>query len=183
MYIRQISERDRDRLPEEGREFVSNFMDLSTGVFHEEAFRHLLAQEVVRATRYRDFFSVCLVRPDLSDGQQVSEEIERTMSRKVRDLVRATDVVGRLSSAIGIIFLNTAGKDAFHIAERIQWNIEQVAFWEGHRARRLAVSVGVVSFPRDGHTAAGLLSLAQARLAQAVRQGGNGVSYTIGTLD
>jgi len=68
-----------ENLSEEGRDFVSEFMDTRTGVFHEEAFRHLLTREAGRATRYQDFFSVCLLRPDVADDRQQMEEIERAI--------------------------------------------------------------------------------------------------------
>src|SRR6266545_7611959 len=42
---------------------VPNFMDPASGVFGEEAFHQLLTREASRATRYQDFFSVCLIQP------------------------------------------------------------------------------------------------------------------------
>ncbi len=165
---------------------MSDFMDTSTGVFHEEAFRHLLTREAGRATRYQDFFSVCLVKPDVPGNHHITvSEIERAVSRKIPEFVRATDLVGHLSSTIAIILLHTAGTDAVRVAERIRSNIEQVAFREGAdgRPQRLTVSVGKVSFPHDGHTDAILLSQAQAYLERAAQQGGNQVTYTPGTPD
>jgi len=80
---------------------VTEFMDTQTGVFHEDSFRHLLTREAGRATRYQDFFSVCILRPDVpGDRQQIGEEIERALSEKIPEFVRATDLVGQLSSAI-----------------------------------------------------------------------------------
>jgi len=166
---------------------VSEFMDTQTGVFHEEAFRSLLTREAGRATRYQDFFSVCLLRPDVSgvDQRQLGVEIERAISRKIPEFVRATDMVGQLSSAVAIILLHTAGNDALRVAERIRANIEQVAFREGPEGRpqRLTVSVGKVSFPHDGHTDSILLSQALAYLEQAVQRGGNQVTHSSGSPD
>jgi diguanylate cyclase (GGDEF)-like protein len=162
---------------------VSEFMDTQTGVFHEEAFRHLLTREAGRATRYQDFFSVCLLRPDSAgDQRQIGEEIERAISEKIPEFVRATDLVGQLSSAIAVILLHTAGSDALRVAERIRANIEQVAFRDGleGRPQRLTVSVGKVSFPHDGHTDSILLSQALAYLDQAVERGGNQVTHGSG---
>jgi diguanylate cyclase (GGDEF)-like protein len=176
--------RDEERTcHEEGRDFVSEFMDTQTGVFHEEAFRHLLTREAGRATRYQDFFSVCLLRPDVSDDRRQIEEIERAISEKIPEFVRATDLVGQLSSAIAVILLHTAGTDALRVAERIRASLEQVAFREGPEGRpqRLTVSVGKVSFPNDGHTDAILLSQALAYLDQAVERGGNQVSHGSGS--
>lgn len=162
---------------------MTEFMDTQTGVFHEEAFRHLLTREAGRATRYQDFFSVCLLRPDSAgDQRQIGEEIERAISEKIPEFVRATDLVGQLSSAIAVILLHTAGSDALRVAERIRANIEQVAFREGleGRPQRLTVSVGKVSFPHDGHTDSILLSQALAYLDQAVERGGNQVTHGSG---
>jgi diguanylate cyclase (GGDEF)-like protein len=158
-------------------------MDTQTGVFHEEAFRHLLTREAGRATRYQDFFSVCLLRPDSAgDQRQVGQEIERAISEKIPEFVRATDLVGQLSSAIAVILLHTAGNDALRVAERIRANIEQVAFRDGTEGRpqRLTISVGKVSFPHDGHTDSILLSQAMAYLEQAVERGGNQVTHSSG---
>ena len=160
-------------------ELVSELTDGPAGIFREEAFRHLLSREALRAIRYQDFFSVCLLRPDSpGDRQGVSEELERAMSQKIPEFVRATDIVGQLSSAIAVILLHTAGDEALRVAERIRSNIEQVAFRENPqgRPRRLTVSVGKVSFPHDGHDDATLLSQAMACLQQAIDQGGNQVT-------
>ena len=169
----------------EGRGYVSEFMDTQTGVFHEEAFRHLLTREAGRATRYQDFFSICVLRPDDvlgTDREQMGREVERAISEKIPEFVRSTDLVGQLSSAIAVILLHTAGADALRVAERIRANIEQVAFREGPEGRpqRLTVSVGKVSFPHDGHTDSILLSQAMAYLAQAVERGGNQVTHSSG---
>ncbi|HEX6406289.1 MAG TPA: diguanylate cyclase [Gemmatimonadales bacterium] len=171
-------------LSSEGRGYVSEFMDTQTGVFHEEAFRHLLTREAGRATRYQDFFSICVLRPDVPgiDREQMGREVERAISEKIPEFVRATDLVGQLSSAIAVILLHTAGADALRVAERIRANIGQVAFREGPEGRpqRLTVSVGKVSFPHDGHTDSILLSQAMAYLAQAVERGGNQVTHSSG---
>src|SRR5713226_10780742 len=159
-------------------------MDTQTGVFHEDSFRHLLTREAGRATRYQDFFSVCILRPDVpGDRQQIGEEIERAISEKIPEFVRGTDLVGQLSSAIAVILLHTAGTDALRVAERIRASLEQVAFREGPEGhpQRLTVSVGKVSFPNDGHTDAILLTQALAFLDQAVRRGGNQVSHGSGS--
>ena len=44
---------------------MSDFIESTTGVFAEGTFRHLLTREASRATRYQDFFSVCLLKPDI----------------------------------------------------------------------------------------------------------------------
>jgi diguanylate cyclase (GGDEF)-like protein len=165
---------------------VGELTDDQAGIFPEEAFRHLLSREALRAIRYQDFFSVCLLRPDRpGERRGVSDDLERAMSQKIPEFVRATDIVGQLSSAIAVILLHTAGDEALRVAERIRTNIEQVAFRENPEGRpqRLTISVGKVSFPHDGHDDATLLSQAMAYLRQAVDQGGNQVTHSPRTLD
>ena len=165
---------------------MDEFMDSQTQIFREEAFLHLLNREAIRATRYQDFFSVCLLRPDgPADQPRVSEEVERAVSQKVPEFVRGTDMVGQLSSAIAVILLHTAGDDALRVAERIRTNIEQVVFRESSEGppQRLTVSVGKVSFPQDGHTDAALLAQALAFLDQAAHRGGNRVTDSGEVID
>ena len=167
-------------------EIVGGLLDGQTQIFREEAFLHLLSREAVRATRYQDFFSVCLLRPDSpGDRSRVSEDIERAVSEKIPEFVRGTDMVGQLSSAIAIILLHTAGEDALRVADRIRANIEQVAFQEGAGGspQRLTVSVGKVSFPQDGHDHAALLAQALAYLEEATHRGGNQVTGGDGIRD
>jgi len=165
---------------------MGKFMDSQTQIFQEEAFLNLLNREAVRAIRYQDCFSVCLLRPDGSaDQRRVSEEVERAVSQKIPEFVRGTDMVGQLSSAIAVILLHTAGEDALRVAERIRANIEQVAFRESsdRPPQRLTVSVGKVSFPQDGHDHAALLSQALAFLDRAANRGGNQVTDSGEILD
>jgi diguanylate cyclase (GGDEF)-like protein len=115
----------------------------------------------------------------------VSGELERALSQKIPEFVRATDIVGHLSSAVAVILLHTAGDEALRVAERIRSNIEQVAFRETPEGRpqRLTVSVGKVSFPYDGQDDATLLSQAVAYLQQAADQGGNQVGHSPRIID
>jgi diguanylate cyclase (GGDEF)-like protein len=152
------------------------FVDQDSGVFVEEAFRHLLSREAMRATRYQDFFSVCLVKPDAPPEQ--SDPIAEVVGRKISQFLRSTDMVGRLGEGIAVLLLHTEGPDAGRVAERLREHIERVAFpGEGGEPRQVTLSVGAVSFPRDGYNDAVLLSRARANLAEAARGGGNRVVH------
>src|SRR5262245_35299863 len=154
---------------------LTDFMDPESGVFVEEAFRHLLSREATRATRYQDFFSVCLVRPDMPAS---NEPIAEQVSRKIAQFLRSTDMVGRVQGGIAVLLLHTEGTDAERVAERLREHIEQVAFpGESGGSRQITLSVGSVSFPRDGYNDTVLLTQAQAHLAEATRTGGNRVVH------
>ncbi len=155
---------------------VPNFMDPASGVFGEEAFHQLLTREASRATRYQDFFSVCLIQPD-GVGPEQDEPIQQAVSRKIAQFLRSTDVVARTREGITILLLNTPDADAIRVAERIRSHVENVSFQPdpAGAARRVTLSVGLVSFPRDGHNETMLLSRAQARVKNASERGGNQV--------
>lgn len=156
---------------------MTDIMETATGVYLEETFRHLLTREAQRATRYQDYFSICLLKPDRVDGS--GEDVPQALTRKISQFLRSTDMVGRVHDGIAILLLHTEGADAVRVAERIRDHIEHVAFGAapGDSPRQLTLSVGGVSFPRDGYNDTVLLSRAQAHLNEAARRGGNQVVY------
>src|SRR5215467_8344000 len=75
-------------------------------VLDEETFRRLLALEANRATRYRDFFALCLVQPDQAGPKdETGEMLGRRVASKIAEFVRSSDVVGRLGDGIGVLLL------------------------------------------------------------------------------
>lgn len=160
---------------------VSDLKDAAREVLGEEAFRHLLARETNRATRYQDFFSVCLVKPDATETAHFTPaEIQQAVARKITEFLRSTDVVGCVHDGAAILLLHTASTNAVRVAERIRANIGNVAFpgIPGGPPRRVTLSVGEVSFPRDGSNDRLLLSRAEANLREAARRGGDTVVHT-----
>lgn len=162
---------------EQKEPIVSDFVEPVTGAFIEDAFRHLLTREALRATRYQDFFSVCLLKPDA--GGAGDEEVRRVVFKKIAQMLRSTDMIGQVDNGIAILLLHTEGADAVRVAERLRSHIEQVAFPRppGDGSRHVTLSVGGVSFPRDGYNDSVLLARAQAHLSEAARRGGNQVVY------
>jgi diguanylate cyclase (GGDEF)-like protein len=161
-------------------------MDTSREVLSDEAFRRRLAMETERASRYRNFFSLCLVAPD-TDGPAAdgAPETRHAIARKIAESLRSTDIVGHIRDRAGFLLLHTASTDGVRVAERIRSLIEQVAFpgLSGGQPRRITLSIGEVSFPRDGATDRALLSRAEANLQEAVRRGGNRVVGAEDALD
>ena len=159
---------------------LSKLADISREVLPEETFRRWLARETSRATRYQDFFSVCLIKPDPSEtGANGAGDLQQAVSRKVAELLRSTDVVGRVQDGTAVLLLHTASTEARRVAERIRAHLENVAFpvTSGTAARRITLSVGEVSFPRDGYNDKVLLARAQVHLSEASRRGGNQVVH------
>ena len=104
---------------------------------------------------------------------------KHAIARKIAEFLRSTDIVGRVQGGAAFLLLHTTSGDAVRVAERIRGHIENVAFpgTPGGPPRRVTLSVGEVSFPRDGSTDKMLLSRAEANLQEAARQGGNRVVY------
>ena len=161
---------------------MPDFNDPASGVFSEEAFHELLTREASRATRYEDCFSVCLVRPDETE-REPGEAVQQAVARKITEFLRATDVVARLRDGIAVLLLYTPDADAPRVAERIRAYIESASFQSdpSAAARRVTLSMGLVSYPRDGNSETALLSRARSRLNEAAERGGNRVVAADGT--
>jgi diguanylate cyclase (GGDEF)-like protein len=99
------------------------------------------------------------------------------VAKKIAELVRSSDVVGRIGDGIGILLLQAASGDALRVTERLRNEIGNVRFQASAAGpgRKITLSVGEVSFPTDGHSEISLLARARARLQEPVRSGGNRV--------
>jgi diguanylate cyclase (GGDEF)-like protein len=160
---------------------VTDFTDQATGAFLEDALRHLLLRETSRATRYQDFFSLCLIAPDGTEpGNGSDADLRQAICGKIAQFVRSTDLVGHLQGRIAVVLLHTAGPDTVRVADRIRSHIEKVAFPASATggSRQVTLSIGAVSFPRDGYSHSSLLTRAEVHLVEAARQGGNRIVYS-----
>ena len=143
-------------------------------MFDEHDFRRLLAWEIQRATRYQDFLSLCLVRPDHPGGR--SRDVLEAMARQAADLLRATDVVAlQDDDSIAIMLVHTPDTDARTICDRVRALLEGLSLRARPDAPALksVLALGLASFPTDATTDSALLEKAQARLA-AARKGAQG---------
>ena len=160
---------------------VASLLDPSTGLLQQEAFLHLLLRETGRATRYRDFFSLCLFKPDLREGEPgLERQVAISLSRKMSELLRVTDLVGPLPEGMGILLLHTDHLEAVRIAERVRAAVRRLEFRlePGPSPKLVTISAGTVSFPRDGQTSSTLLSRAEKYLQAARQRGGDSVVHT-----
>jgi len=148
--------------------------DVSPGprVFDEPDFRRLLAWEIQRATRYQDFLSLCLVRPD-HPGSSSQSTLE-AMAHRLVEFLRSTDVVGLVEDSVAIILVHTPAGDAAVITERVRHLLEasDVAAASGGGAAAVLLRLALVSFPTDATNDGVLLDQAQMRLASPPRADG-----------
>ncbi len=142
-------------------------VDPTTRMATEGYFLERLSQEVERARRYPQQFSVLLVEPDAGAG---GDDTRTALARFLRTNVRNIDLVAFLRGQQFGLLLPHTGREATVLAERIVRNV----------AGRLpagesgsTVSIGVSVFPTNGRTTEGLLSAAEEALGEARREGGN----------
>lgn len=156
-------------------------LDPEAGILREEVFRYWLSQEIARAVRYRDFFSVCLVgvTSRSGDGPSRGRAFVGAVSSALGERIRRTDPIGLVSEGLGILLLHVADEPAWAVAERLCTHVRQVAIPAGPQGLMgpITISVGGASFPRHGQTEAALLTHASQCLDVAQRRGGNRVVY------
>lgn len=141
--------------------------DPTTRVATEDYFLERLRQEVERARRYPQQFSVLVAALDQNEagGDDLA-----ALARLLRANVRSIDLVARLrGSRFGLLLPHT-GRESVVLADRIVRTVEARLSIAGEPA---TVSIGLASFPTHGRSPEALLEVAEEGLAEAVREGGN----------
>ena len=124
-------------------------------------------QEVMRASRYPQQFSVVLVEPDRDD---VEREKLVELARLLRGNCRSIDLVARMAGCRFGLLLPHTGREASILSERI---CRTVAARLSTPEDQLTVSSGFAVFPTNGRTAADIFCAANRALLEAKDQGGN----------
>ncbi len=161
--------------------------DPTTKVATPGYFSERVDQEVMRASRYPQQFSIVLIEPDQEEvgGERLAE-----LARLLRANCRSIDLVGRVaghtsagvranpSSGLGVrpggirfgILLPHTGREASVLSERI---CRTAAIRLSGEAEEMTISSGFAVFPTDGHTAEELMVGAERALMEAKEGGGN----------
>jgi len=124
-------------------------------------------QEVLRACRYPQQFSIVLVEPDTDD---VSDEALMEIARLLRTNCRSIDLVARMGGARFGLLLPHTGREASVLSERI---CKTVASRLQTAGGGTTVSSGFAVFPTNGRTSDDLFDAARRALLAAREQGGN----------
>lgn len=144
---------------------MADRVDPDPRIFSDSEFRHLLAREVQRSTRYQDFLTLCLVRPDYPG--EPDPQIHGEIARALAELLRATDVLGLMDETIGILLLHTPHAEALAVMERVRNHIVESFARSGALGPGvgIALHLGLVSFPEHATDDSALLAKAQESLA------------------
>ena len=129
-----------------------------TGMLNLRTFRVLLHREhQLRARAARGSYGILIVDMDdlkqLNDahGHQTGNRAITTVAGAIQRAVRTSDVAARYGGDEFVIFLPDASPEvAESVAQRVRNNVYKSLFPVGERLRRVTVSVGTASYPRDG---------------------------------
>jgi len=176
---------ERQRLIEEVRErklpSELAILDNVTGVYNRKYFEELLRQEVARATRYPQKFSLLLIEVDDFDkfkenyGEKETEVLLRSIAKIILTKTRITDFPARYKDAIfSLITPHTDKKGASTVATRLLDLIAKEDFvLENGSIVKVTVSIGVSTFDDDATSAEQLIEKTEEALYQAKRLGKN----------
>jgi two-component system, cell cycle response regulator len=159
--------------------------DALTGVFNRRHLEEELWRFVRLASRHGDNLAVILFdidsfeQIDETHGREAGDAVLREFARRVREAVRAEDILGRWGDAAEgkaggeqflIVLPQTDIDGASVFAERVRSAIAAEPFAAGDRQIEITVSGG---YAAGAEPPAGLVSRAEAALDQAKEAGGN----------
>ncbi len=156
--------------------------DEKTQLFNFRYFKSQLHQEIVRARRFKEPFSIIMVDVDKfkhyndTNGHLLGDEVLKKVARLIRQECRETDIPARFGGEEFSVLLPRTDKDeAKAVAERIRRAIEDEVFinQEKQPGGNLTASLGISTFPIDGTDEEELLSAADIALYEAKSRGRN----------
>lgn len=159
--------------------------DPLTGLYNRRYLMFRLKEEFLRSTRYNKPFSLIILDldkfKDINDtfGHEEGDELLRYISNKLKNAVRATDIVARFGGDEFVILLPESNKtEAISLADRIRNN----SFKENlpYKYRIVSGSFGVATYRPDKPLSSeiDLLKLADSALYRSKRLGRDRVSHS-----
>jgi len=156
--------------------------DYLTNLWNHGYFQFLLQMEIEKAKATKK--PLTLLTIDIDDfkiyndtlGHQAGDKILKNLAVLLRNQSRKMDHVCRYGGEeFTIILPNTDKKEAFLIAERIRLDIQRYPFLneEIFPNKKLTVSLGIATFPENGHLPADLITVSDKALYQAKNNGKN----------
>ena len=152
--------------------------DPLTGLWNRRPTTELLSADLVQAKRHGQALTLLMVDIDhfksINDthGHQTGDRVLIEVANRLREQVRASDIVGRWGGEEFIILLRYCGlRDAAATAEKLRARIGEVPIDDQFP---VSVSIGAAEL-QDGDDLASWLARADAALYQAKRSGRNAV--------
>lgn len=153
-----------------------------TGLATHRIFQDKLAEELLRAARYRTPVSLIMADIDhfksVNDtyGHLAGDEVLREMGKILLGRLRPVDFAARYGGEeFCLILPGYSLKETKDLAEAIRGDLESHAMFPGGRAFSVTASFGCAVFPQDAQVASQLLRKADERLYRAKSSGRNRV--------
>lgn len=147
------------------------YHDSLTGLFNRTEFQRVLSEAVHRGERYGEPFGLLFIDLDLfkevndSLGHAVGDQLLCEVANRLRSCIRDSDRAFRLGGDEFTLLLPQVKRDSelSAVAEKALQALKK-PFFIDDREVRIGCSIGVVSYPRDGHGADILLGHADAAM-------------------
>jgi diguanylate cyclase (GGDEF)-like protein len=151
-----------------------NELDSSTGLPNRRVFIQRLQMAISAASVRRHRLTLLVL--DLNDFKQLNEtlgheagdELLQMIGPRVQRVLRSGDVLARLGGdEFGLLLRESAGADAGErVARKLRWVLERPFIVSG-LPLRVTASIGIASYPDDGHDGEDLLKHADVAMYQA----------------
>ncbi len=154
--------------------------DELTSLYNTRGFAIVADRLFGQAARYKRAISVLMIDSDnlkqVNDthGHEAGNRLLRQLAERIQAELRYTDVPARYGGDEFVVLLpETPSQGAADVAERIRESMAgKPLVYEG-QAVKSTVSIGVASFPEDGHTVDALVARADRALYKAKNNGRN----------
>ncbi|MCX7893841.1 MAG: diguanylate cyclase [Burkholderiales bacterium] len=177
--------RARDSLASQGEQLKRQALfDPRTRLWNRHAMFELIDREFYRSRRERDPVAMIVLEVDRFDaieaqhGHAEAEAVIGEIARRVRDVVRRSDIVGRAHGAQFLIFLTRCNlENAAKLAERMRHGARKVPIYIGGESLPVTITAGVSATETGGEWMPDqLVRSAEAALATARESGGDAVA-------
>lgn len=158
-----------------------SIIDELTESYNYRYFIQKFQEEKKRAVRYNLPLSIIMIDIDwfkkLNDGygHEAGNLVLKDLARVIKRCIRDVDIFARYGGEEFVVILpQTNQSEALHIGERIREQVEKQIIDTGATGKvKVTVSVGVSSFPENGHSEEELVSVADQALYKAKGSGKN----------
>jgi len=141
-----------------------------TGLVNQPNFIEQLDREFQRSQRYSHDLSIIILEIDHFKAHVQGNEVLRHLSKLLNESVRQTDVAARFGvDKFSILICEVGNEGAFTFAQRL---VERIASYPMPN-RKITVSAGVASYPRDVRSYMELISKCEGNLHRAKEWGRN----------
>lgn len=156
--------------------------DELTGLYNRRGFAIAVDPLFGQAVRYKRAASMLMIDVDrlkyVNDtfGHETGDRMLKLIAQCIGNELRQTDVVARYGGDEFVALLSeTPSRGALEVSNRIKEAVAACRLDNGHKQVTLSVSIGIATYPDDGHNIDSLLARADRAMYLAKQGGRNGV--------